>query len=378
MSIRILSATDVDDIVDSFTLSELQIIMARVFALISTPSSKIDAPARTSIRTTNHTALFMPARIAPSSSAGGTSIKIVCVPRAPDMQGLPATTLVLDESSGAVKAIVNARKLTALRNAAGSLLSTILVAQRMPRHLVVFGAGQQIEAHLDLFIRRFPSLRKCTIVNRTINARAQNLLQRVKERFPGVSVDLIASQGGYRDPSPPCIDIRNVISSAQLIICATSATTPLFPSSWVRSGTHVVLIGSYTPKMKEVDKELIARAIPEPQEPPAHAIESKNWRPILLVDSRKACASEAGELIDAGIKFDDVVEIGELDMFNEGPPELQDDHVALADVHGPITIFKSVGIGLQDVAIACAIVDKAEKMGGLNLGAGTVISNYDE
>jgi hypothetical protein len=45
--------------------------------------------------------------------------------------------------------------------------------------------------------------------------------------------------------------------------------------------------------------------------------------------------------------------------------------------HGPIAIYKSIGIGLQDVAIACAIVEKAEKIGGLNLGAGTIISNYD-
>lgn len=284
--------------------------------------------------------------------------------------------------------------LRSLKSPIGSLLSTILVAQRVPRHLIVFGAGQQIEAHLDLFIRHFPFLRKCTIINRTINARAQNLLQRVKERFPGVSVDLIASQGEYHDPSSSSIDIRNVISSAQLIICATSATTPLFPSSWVRSGTHVILIGSYTPKMKEVDKELIVRAIPQPQELSAHAIDRKKWRPILLVDSRKACAAEAGELIDAEIKPDDVVEIGELvprdystgevdfgrleSIVGEGLPELQDDHIALQDFHGPITIFKSVGIGLQDVAIACAIVEKAEKIGGLNLGAGTIISNYDE
>lgn len=264
----------------------------------------------------------------------------------------------------------------------------------MPRHLIVFGAGQQIETHLDLFLRHFSSLRQCTIINRTINARAQNLLQRVKERFPGVSVDLIASQAGYRDPSSSCIDIRNVISSAQLIICATSATAPLFPSSWVRSGTHIVLIGSYTPKMKEVDKELIVRALPQPQELSAHAIDRKKWRPILLVDSRKACTAEAGELIDAEIKPDDVIEIGELvprdystgevdlgrleDIVGEGLPELQDDQGALPDFHGPITIFKSVGIGLQDVAIACAIVEKAEKIGGLNLGAGTIISNYDE
>jgi len=84
----------------------------------------------------NHTALFMPARLGPptieltsfasevatNNTLGDTAIKVVSVPKQSGIYGLPATTLVLDEVTGGVKAVVNARKLTALRNAAGTPL----------------------------------------------------------------------------------------------------------------------------------------------------------------------------------------------------------------------------------------------------------------
>lgn len=73
---------------------------------------------------TDHTALFMPARLVshlPPPILQGTALKIVSVPRnSGDTRGLPASTIVLDESTGAVKAVLNARNLTALRNAAGT------------------------------------------------------------------------------------------------------------------------------------------------------------------------------------------------------------------------------------------------------------------
>lgn len=100
-------------------------LTARVFFALSTSTSAAEAPnsftpPRTTIPTQNHTALFMPARIAHPLSLRGTSIKVVCIPTSPaDLRGLPASTLVLDEETGAVKAILNAATLTALRNAAG-------------------------------------------------------------------------------------------------------------------------------------------------------------------------------------------------------------------------------------------------------------------
>lgn len=199
---------------------------------------------------------------------------------------------------------------------------------------MAFGAGRQIAAHLDLFIRHFPSISDCTVVNRTINARSNVLKETIEARFNHVNLHVISSQDSR--------EMEDAVRSADVIICATSSTAPLFPSSWVQTGTHVILIGSFTPAMREVERELVLRAIPG----------------CLLVDSRKACLEEAGELIDAGLEPHQLTEIGELD--GDGRPGKD------------ITMFKSVGVGLQDVAIACAVVGHA-----LSRSDGTVIEHYD-
>ena len=117
--ILVLSARDVDIVSASFSPQDLQSIMAHVFYAIShvtDPTTAVATPNRSAVDMLAHRALFMPARIANV----GTAIKIVSVPSVEgDTRGLPATTLVLDENTGAVKAVVNARSLTALRTAAG-------------------------------------------------------------------------------------------------------------------------------------------------------------------------------------------------------------------------------------------------------------------
>ena len=132
MSLLVLSLSDVEAITSTFSPQDLQLLMAEVFALISSksPRQHVSMPPRIVIPTLHHTALFMPAHIGnktssdldiskPGFALGGTAVKVVCVPVKSDPRGLPGTTLVLDEVTGGVKAIVNARNLTALRNAAG-------------------------------------------------------------------------------------------------------------------------------------------------------------------------------------------------------------------------------------------------------------------
>ncbi len=139
MSLLVLSANDVDALVSEFQPEELQLMMAKLFCRFSSQNSpgfgeaghrtSISMPPRLHLSMLNHTALFMPARIGHSPALspalagvpGDTSVKVVCVPNQSDSRGLPATTMVLDESTGSVKAIVNARRLTALRNAAGNI-----------------------------------------------------------------------------------------------------------------------------------------------------------------------------------------------------------------------------------------------------------------
>ncbi|KAL1743822.1 hypothetical protein HDZ31DRAFT_40096 [Schizophyllum fasciatum] len=355
MSLLVLSAADVAKASASMSPDKLQDLMASVFITLSQREGTLaSTPHRTSIPTSQHTVLFMPARIA-TPALTGTTIKVVSVPSAPgDARGLPGSTLVLDEETGAVKAIVNSRSLTALRNAAGSLLSTRVVGMKTPTRIVAFGSGQQIEAHLNLFLRAYPSVVHCSIVNRSKNQRLQSLVKRMSEAFPhmdGLSL-------GMDDPKLPKGEVESAVRSGDIIICATSATAPLFPSSWVKPGAHVILIGSYKPHMKEVDTALVNRAL----------------KGMLIVDSRDACAQEAGELLEAKVDMAAVSEIGELvDMDAEGNLRMKSAQRAKKSARDDtITMFKSVGVGLQDVAIACATVDKARA-----LELGTTVPGYD-
>ncbi|KAG6844420.1 hypothetical protein H0H87_007022 [Tephrocybe sp. NHM501043] len=361
MSLLVLSAADVDHVLIDFSPFELQYLMARVFGLISAlPVSPpmIHTPHRSTIPMQNHTALFMPARVA-HPEFPGTTLKAVSVPqRSGDTNGLPGSTIVMNEATGAVKALVNSRSLTAFRNAAGSLLSTTIVGIQ-PTSVVAFGAGKQIDAHLELHLRAFPALSSCTIVNRNFNDRVIALSQRIRNKFPAVTITVLARSEPGSDEK-----LQATLSTASLIICATSATAPLFPSTWVRTGAHVVLVGSYTPAMREVDQALIRRAVGSPTR--------------LLVDSKEACAIEAGELIDAKLQPNEMREIGECIRFEERGEVRLESVLATVDrldddnMKGPITMFKSVGVGLQDVAIACAVVARAEEM-----DIGTKIPNYD-
>lgn len=253
----------------------------------------------------------------------------------------------------------------------GSLLSTSFLATSQPESIIAFGAGQQIDSHLDLHLRHFPSLKHCTIVNRSRNDRALSLHKKINDKFTNITVDFLSTHNnddgeGARSLSP---EIKNALGRADLIICATSSTVPLFPSSYVRDGTHIILIGSYKPEMKEVDRDLISRSL----------------KGTLLVDSIEACLCEAGELIDASVHPEELKELGQL-LPVDSQGDLDERALdRMLDVRrrrkvdsersfeGPVSIFKSVGLGIQDVAIADAVVEKALDSKGR---IGTVIPNY--
>ncbi|KAG6328588.1 hypothetical protein ID866_10500 [Astraeus odoratus] len=344
MSLLVLSAQDVAAITASLKAEELEALMALVFHRLSSRSG-YSSPHRTCITMPQHTALFMPSRV----EEMGTAVKVVSVPSSvDDKRGLPASTMVLDEATGRVKAVVNASALTALRTAAGSVLATrLLLAKQQPTVLVTFGAGKQIEAHIDLHIRGFPSLTQCNIVNRTRNARLDSLLTALRRLHPSITFDGI--------PLDETTSVRNAVGRADIICTATSSTAPLFPSGWVPPGTHLNLVGSFKPNMMEVDSDLIRRA------------------GSVVVDSRAACAIEAGELIVTGTTTE-MVEIGTL--LSNGDDGAFVPIAKLCDKvrrSGEVTIFKSVGVGLQDIAITSLVVSRAERT-----NAGMVVESYHE
>ncbi|KAI9461397.1 NAD-P-binding protein [Russula earlei] len=356
MALLVLSATHLAILSASFSPQLLRSIIAHAFFALSHPHSddtrpSVEAPHRTALDLACHRALFMPARIANI----GTAIKVVSVPSvAGDTRGLPATTLVLDENTGAAKAVINARSLTALRTAAGSLLATVLLhppATARFTSLVAFGAGSQIRSHVTQLLATYPSITRITVVNRSINDRVTALLGCLRADHPTTQFTAISSVDSLGQ-------VESAVRQADCVCCATSSTAPLFRSEWVRPRTHIILVGSYKPEMAEVDSALIRRA-------------------RVLVDSRSACALEAGELICAGIAPEDMVEVGELLLrapVHDEKCDVEIDAARIASVldGGDVTIFKSVGVGAQDVAISVAVVTRAMEM-----GIGTRIPDFD-
>nr|VWP01612.1 Putative lanosterol 14-alpha-demethylase (EC [Ganoderma boninense] len=363
MSLRILSASDVSKVTARFSPDELVDLMADVFSRLSRSDPGIVQPPRSAVPSGHHTCLFMPSRVASS----GTTMKVVAVPTSTAPQdvkerGLPASTIVVDEWSGGVKAMVNARNLTALRNAAGSLLATrlLLSSDATPESIAAFGAGAQIQAHLSLFLAAYPSIRSCTIFNRSLGPRVDNLRELIRRSFPAVKIIVAALSN---DDKTTGVTLKEEVARADIIIAATSSTEPLFPSDYVRPGTHLCLIGSYKPEMHEIDTSLVKRA------------------GSVVVDQKSACLThiygsqhEAGELIAAGCTETDLVELGQLydyagDQTRWTPRRDMAEDIRAA---GDVTIFKSVGVGVQDVVIACAVVQRA-----IEEGIGHVIEDYD-
>ena len=225
----------------------------------------------------------------------------------------------------------------------GSVLATRLLVSKAPKNLVAFGAGKQIKAHVDLHLRAFSSFESCTIVNRTDNARLHELASSLCQSHPSVAFNVLTLDDNR---------VKNAVRNADVICAATSSEKPLFPSEWVSPGTHLNLVGSFTSRMHEVDSKLINRA----------------WK--VVVDSRDSCAIEAGELLTAGKANASLTELGELiEEGNDGKFV----SVLPQDFREPdgVTIFKCVGVGLQDVAIASLVLSRAERM-----GYGTRIDNY--
>jgi ornithine cyclodeaminase len=218
---------------------------------------------------------------------------------------------------------------------------------------VAFGAGGQIEAHVDLHLRAYPSITTCIIINRTGNERLTNLVATLGSRHH----TRVAFQGVVSDQYNQQL-ISQHLMEADIICTATSSRSPLFDVSSVRKGAHINLVGSYTPTMLEVDIDVIRSA------------------GKIAVDSRAACLLEAGELIRAGVDETGLVELGELASIDcNGKVVKNVEKCTSVEAAGDITIFKSVGVGLQDVAIANLVVNRAEQMGvGINIGSYDVLS----
>lgn len=194
-------------------------------------------------------------------------------------------------------------------------------SNKPPTNLLIFGSGAQAHSHASVFVRLFPSINTIRLAVRSANDRAKALAETLSTTFPGVSVELVkTTENGQKT------DLSAQVGSADIIVTVTSSTEALFPSEHVTAGTRLILIGSYTPKMREVDDALILRA------------------GVIAVDSKEACGHEAGELLSAGIGADKLVELGAL--------VAAEDARTSVGKGGDVVVFKSVSLGQRTISMA--------------------------
>jgi ornithine cyclodeaminase len=267
----------------------------------------------------------------PGVREGGTgaSVKLVTIMPGNAERGLPtihAVVVWFDASTGEPRALLDGAALTAMRTGAASGVGTRLLARSDARRLAIFGVGAQAAWQVRAVLAARP-IQEVRVWSRTAERRAAFAVQMSAELGPGVGVAAAASS-------------EDAVRGADVICCATTSSEPVFSADWVSPGTHINGIGSFKHGMVELPPELFARAV------------------LVAIDSREAALAEAGDVvaaIQAGILSEEsLVEIGSV----EPGWAAQRDPAA-------ITVFKSVGLAIQDVAAAELVVANLQQLPGL-------------
>jgi thiomorpholine-carboxylate dehydrogenase len=270
--------------------------MARALADLS--AGRVVQPVRTVLPVAAHRGFFgvMPAY------AGALGAKLVTF--YPHNEGIPthhAVILLFKPETGEPIAIMDGRLITEMRTAAVSAVATRHLARPDTSVLAILGSGVQAGSHLEALrlVRSFTEVRVWSPRN------AQGFAERH-------SVKAVATAA-------------EAVRSADVVVVATSSQTPVLCGSWLSPGAHVNAVGATRPEWRELDDELLARA-------------------RLFVESREAAGQESGDVMAASGKL---TEIGEV-VAGIAPGRSSADE---------ITLFKSVGGGVEDVATAALVYE---------------------
>jgi alanine dehydrogenase len=245
-----------------------------------------------------------------------------------NLPAILATIFLFSAETGKIIAIMDGSYITAIRTACASAMATEALANPRTPVLGILGAGVQARAHIQALSR----VRK---------------IERIRLYSPsGTSADAIK-----RDMTPQlsCAietadNPESVVRDADLLVTVTTAKEPIFKFEWLKPGVHISAVGSHRPDLREIDGATLAGA-------------------KVVVDSREAIRAECGDILLA-LKEKSIgenaihAEIGEVLAGTKAARRNSDE----------ITLYKSVGIAIQDVAAANLVYRKA-----LEQGVGTTV-----
>ncbi len=308
-----------DDVIKVLEMKDCIQVVEQAFAELATGTAVL--PLRTSITPPDGLALYMPAYL---KEMGALACKVVTVYKNnPTKHGMPTVigkVLVQDPKTGDVICIMDGGYLTAVRTGAASGVATKYLARESSDQVAgIFGAG--VQAQMQLWaVAAVRNLSKAYVYD--ISSEAVDRF--MNEMGDKLHLEIIRAES-----------TDEILERCDLLCTATSSADPLFEGSRVRKGAHINGIGSHTPGARELDTEIIRRS-------------------TLVADSYEACLSEAGDIMipieeEAIDKSHMKAELGEV-VTGKRPFRIDDEE---------ITLFKSNGLAIQDVATAKLVYDKA-------------------
>lgn len=267
----------------------------------------------------------MPAHIQDPGGPGALGLKSVSFFPGNAELGKPthlASILYLDAGTGDLLAMMDGRLITEMRTAAVSAVSVDLLARQSAGTLAILGSGVQARSHLEA-IAQVRKLRHVRVWSR----RPDHAVQ-----FAHKAIDVVPC------PVSAVTGVHEAVHGADMVVMVTAAEQPVFTADLLEPGMHLCVVGSSHPRMREVDSETVARC--------------RVW-----VDSREAMVVEAGDLVipvkEGRIGWDHV--LGELGDVVAGRFRRETDD--------EITLFKSLGLAVEDVATARVVYERARARG---------------
>jgi ornithine cyclodeaminase len=266
----------------------------------------------------------------PSYMGGIQSVGVKVIAAFPSNYGTGYDThqgvvVLFDTQHGLLRAILDCTSITAIRTAAASGVATRLLSREEAGDLAIIGAGTQAHTHLEamLSVRK---IRRVRVYSLPLDG-AYEYAERESKRH-GIEVEVKEAA-------------QEAVEGADIICTTTTAQEPVVAGAWVAPGAHINAVGAFTPTTRELDSALVAKS-------------------CLYADRRESMINEAGEFLipkSEGLFGDEhiVGELGEV-LLGKAPARRSPDE---------ITLFKSLGISIEDLAAAHYILQKA---GETNVG----------
>jgi ornithine cyclodeaminase/alanine dehydrogenase-like protein (mu-crystallin family) len=267
---------------------------------------------------------LMPAALEQPSALGAKVITVFPGNDATPYDSHQGAVLLFDMEYGRLIAIIDASTITGLRTAAVTAVATRLLSRPESGTLALLGAGVQAATHLESvsLVRPIRDVR--------VWSRSGERARRFVERVAASGVNIVA-----------CATAREAVDGADVVCTVTSSREPVVSREWLAPGTHVNAVGASLPTARELDSATVAAA-------------------RLFVDRRESATNEAGDFLvpkREGLVGDDHI-VGEIGELLVDTPRIAGRRSA-----DELTVFKSLGLAIEDVAAARRIYDRAVATG---------------